>query len=106
MTRFERGRLPVGYTRIVSASVQARDGFDCNKSEKRMAAPQIIKIQHQYDYRTNRIGEYAGGNQFMAFVVATLPTPIPKDWRSHKRWYAVRHLFDEQGTYGQKTQAW
>src|SRR5258708_1942364 len=41
----------------------------------------------------------------MAFVVATLPTPLPADWKRHKRLYAVLHTFDASGEH-LDTEAW
>jgi formate hydrogenlyase regulatory protein HycA len=37
--------------------------------------------------------------KFMAFVVATIPTPLPHDWKNHKKWYATLHSFDENGKH-------
>ena len=62
-----------------------------------MAVPDKIKISYIEGYHTEDIGQYGPGNQFMAFVVATLPEILPQDWERHKRWYAVLHTFDAEG---------
>ncbi len=65
-----------------------------------MAIPETIKIERVEDYWTHDIGRYVNGSQFMAFVVATLPyNLLGKDWEDHKRWYAVLHIFNEQGDH-------
>ena len=64
-----------------------------------MAIPDKIKIEHIKGYHTEDIGHYGPGNQFMAFVVATLPEIRPQDWERHKRWYAVLHTFDAEGNH-------
>ena len=69
-----------------------------------MGVPQAIKILREKGYHTDQIGKYGDGNQFMGFVTATLPTPLPEDWETHKRWYAVLHTFDKQGQH--HTEAW
>jgi hypothetical protein len=68
--------------------------------------PERILILREEDYHTDQIGKYGDGNQFMAFVTASLP-PIPglKDWQRHKRWYAVLHTFDAEGAH-LGTRAW
>jgi hypothetical protein len=70
-----------------------------------MGVPQTIKIRREAGYHTDRIGKYGDGNQFMGFVTAALPTPLPKDWQAHKRWYAVLHTFDKKGKH-LRTDAW
>jgi len=70
-----------------------------------MAVPQTIKVLREEGYHTDRIGKYGAGNQFMGFVTATLPLPLPKDWQAHKRWYAVLHTFDKVGKH-LNTEAW
>jgi len=70
-----------------------------------MAVPQIIKIVREAGYHTDLIGKSADGNQFMGFVTATLPTRLPKNWQSKKRWYAVLHTFDKKGKH-LRTEAW
>jgi formate hydrogenlyase regulatory protein HycA len=70
-----------------------------------MAVPQTIKILREAGYHTDRIGKYENGNQFMGFVTATLPMPLPEDWQPHKRWYAVLHTFDADGKH-LNTEAW
>jgi formate hydrogenlyase regulatory protein HycA len=69
------------------------------------AVPQSIKIAREQGYHTDRIGKYGESNQFMGFVTATLPNPLPRDWQTHKRWYAVLHTFDKKGKH-LNTQAW
>jgi formate hydrogenlyase regulatory protein HycA len=68
-----------------------------------MAVPQIIKIVREEGYHTDQIGKYGAGNQFMAFVTATLP--LPKSRGAEKRWYAVLHTFDKKGKH-LGTEAW
>lgn len=70
-----------------------------------MAVPQTINVLREEDYHTDQIGKSADGRQFMGFVTATLPMPIPADWQAHKRWYAVLHTFDKKGKH-LKTEAW
>ena len=70
-----------------------------------MAVPKTIKVAREEGYHTDRIGKSLDGNQFMGFVTATLPTPLPKKWQSHKRWYAVLHTFDKNGKH-LNTEAW
>jgi len=69
-----------------------------------MTIPTKIPIMREEGYHTDCIGRYEGG-QFMGFVTATLPIPLPKDWQRHKRWYAVLHTFDEKGNH-LRTDAW
>ena len=65
-----------------------------------MATPETIKIKRVKDYWTHDIGRYGDGNQFMAFLVATLPhNLLGKDWEKHKRWYAALHIFNKQGDH-------
>src|SRR4051794_38387976 len=75
------------------------------EAEGLMAVPQTIKVTREEGYHTDQIGKYGDGHQFMGFVTATLPTPLPKDWQAHKRWYAVLHTFDKKGKY-LNTEAW
>lgn len=70
-----------------------------------MAVPRSIKVCREAGYHTDQIGKYGGGNQFMGFVTATLPEPLPKDWQAKKRWYAVLHTFDAKGKH-LNTEAW
>jgi formate hydrogenlyase regulatory protein HycA len=70
-----------------------------------MAVPQTIKVLREEGYHTDQVGKYGGGNQFMAFVTATLPMPLPEDWQARKRWYAVLHTFDKKGNH-LNTKAW
>src|SRR5262249_57792798 len=62
-------------------------------------------IGREEGYHADRIGTYGAGNQFMAFVTATLPTPPPEDGPVRKRWYAVLHAFDKKGKH-LNTEAW
>jgi formate hydrogenlyase regulatory protein HycA len=64
-----------------------------------MAVPRILRILREEGYHTDQIGNYGAGNQFVGFVTATLPTPLPDDWQVHKRWYAVLHTFDATGNH-------
>jgi formate hydrogenlyase regulatory protein HycA len=70
-----------------------------------MAVPRTIRILREEGYHTDQIGKYGDGNQFMGFVTATLPMPLPKDWQAHKRWYAVLHSFDKKGKH-LNTESW
>jgi formate hydrogenlyase regulatory protein HycA len=61
--------------------------------------PDKIPVGHD-DYHMRNIGHAADGRQFMGFVVATLPRrKLDDDWPRHKRWYAVLHIFDDDGTH-------
>ena len=64
-----------------------------------MKIPNKIKINREEDYYTHYIGKTSDGKQFVCMIGATLPTPIPEDWENHKRWYAILHLFDDEGNY-------
>jgi hypothetical protein len=65
-----------------------------------MAIPDKIKVSYLADYHTENVGRYGDeGDQFMAFVVATLPEIVGSDWQNHKRWYAVLHTFDADGNH-------
>jgi len=64
-----------------------------------VAVPKSIKIAREEGYHTDLIGKYGDGSQFMGFVTATLPTPLPKAWQRRKRWYAVLHTFDKKGKH-------
>jgi hypothetical protein len=71
-----------------------------------MAIPKRIPIAYLPDYYTRYIGTFGNENQFMAFVVATLPKGrLTADWKKHKRWYAVLHTFDATGNH-LATDAW
>jgi formate hydrogenlyase regulatory protein HycA len=70
-----------------------------------VAVPKSIRITREEGYHTDQIGKYGDGNQFMAFVTATLPTPRSKDRHGHMRWYAVLHTFDKKGKH-LNTEAW
>jgi hypothetical protein len=68
--------------------------------------PERILIIREEDYHTDQIGQYGDGHQFMAFVTASLnPIPGVKDWQQYKRWYAVLHTFEADGTH-LETQTW
>lgn len=70
-----------------------------------MAVPKRIRIQREADYHTHHLGNFRGCHQFMGFITATLPIPLPRDWQEHKRWYAVLHQFDPWGVH-LSTEAW
>ncbi len=70
-----------------------------------MPIPETIQVERVEDYWTHDIGQYEAGNQFMAFIVATLPAVSGPNWEEYKRWYAVLHTFDAGGRHSQ-TQAW
>lgn len=70
-----------------------------------LAVPQHVPIRREEGDETDRIGRYGDGGQFMAFVVASLPLPPPRDWQAHKRWYAVLHTFDAEGRH-RATRTW
>jgi formate hydrogenlyase regulatory protein HycA len=70
-----------------------------NHWEVQMAIPEKIPIVREENYRTHYIGRYGEGNQFMGFVTATIPMPLPEDWQNHKRWYTVLHTFDSDGNH-------
>jgi formate hydrogenlyase regulatory protein HycA len=64
-----------------------------------MDFPEKIPVCRDEFYMKN-IGHAADGRQFMGFVVATLPMrKLDEDWPRHKRWYAVLHIFDDEGTH-------
>ncbi|WP_422739860.1 hypothetical protein ACN263_11935 [Micromonospora sp. WMMD729] len=65
-----------------------------------MAIPDLVPIAHEPDYRTSTIGHYDKG-QFFGSVTATLEDGVgaDDDWYRHKRWYAVLHRFDADGTH-------
>jgi len=62
--------------------------------------PKVIPIKYEPDYRTNRIGRYAGGQFFAditgAYQEGVAPGP---DWRGQQRMYAVLHRFDDGGQH-------
>ncbi len=70
-----------------------------------MSIPELIPIAYLPDYYTRYIGKFGNGNQFMAFVLATLPKQRVREWGKHKRWYAVLHTFDAKGNH-LTTDAW
>jgi hypothetical protein len=64
-----------------------------------LAVPDTIKICREEGHHTDLIGRCPDGRQFMGFVTATLPSPLPSDWQAQKRWYAVLHSFDRNGRH-------
>lgn len=63
-----------------------------------MQLPEVIPIKYEPDYRTNRIGQHAGGQFFADITGAYQGGVIPgHDWRHQQRIYAVLHLFDDSG---------
>jgi formate hydrogenlyase regulatory protein HycA len=74
--------------------------------ENAMAAPEKLRIPYEdwEDARFEYVGQYGGGNQFMAFVTGAFPGPdhFPNpggNWREIKRWSAVVHRFDRDGNH-------
>ena len=77
-----------------------------------MATPDRLLIPWE-DYESGRftlVGRYGNeGNQFMAFVTGAFladwwsgnrpPEYLRNRWAEHKRWYAVLHRFDSDGTH-------
>ncbi|MEH1166848.1 hypothetical protein V6V47_15830 [Micromonospora sp. CPCC 205539] len=65
-----------------------------------MAIPDRVPISYEPDYRTRYIGRYDEG-QFFGSVTATLEdgSGAEDDWYRYKRWYAVLHRFDADGTH-------
>lgn len=67
-----------------------------------MKFPKKIPIERIEDYHTHYMGKYENGNQFWAyetFVFAESPIPEGKDWKKHRREYAVLYLFDKKGNF-------
>ena len=65
-----------------------------------MTIPERIPFARIEKYYTRNIGTFAGGKQFMAFVVAEIDMANPdRPWEERKRWYAVLHKFDENGAH-------
>jgi hypothetical protein len=62
-----------------------------------VAIPDRVPITYEPDFHTRTIGRYDEG-QFFAWVTATLGDG-DGDWASRKRWYAVLHRFDRDGTH-------
>jgi hypothetical protein len=62
--------------------------------------PEIIPIKHEPDYRTDRIGRYAGG-QFFADVTGAYQegVVVGTDWARQQRIYALLHRFDNDGRH-------
>jgi hypothetical protein len=70
--------------------------------ERKGNVPSKIPIKREVDYHTHYVGaakENGRRVQFMAFIAATLPRPLPKNWEEQKRWYAVVHRFDDRGRH-------
>jgi len=65
-----------------------------------MAIPDRVPIAYEPEYRTSHIGVHDDG-QFLGSVTATLDDGAAalRDWFRHKRWYAVLHRFDPDGTH-------
>ncbi|MQY12432.1 hypothetical protein SRB5_25660 [Streptomyces sp. RB5] len=66
-----------------------------------MPIPAVIPIRYEPGYRTEHIGRYDEG-QFFASVTAAYTDdfrPGADDWLRHRRWYAVLHRFDADGTH-------
>ncbi|WP_406389640.1 hypothetical protein [Streptomyces sp. NBC_00887] len=65
-----------------------------------MAVPEIVPIAHEPDYRTETIGQYAGG-QFLASVTYAFPQRISlgEGREDRKRLYAVLHRFSSEGQH-------
>jgi len=63
-----------------------------------MRLPEVIPIKHEPGYRTDLIGQHAGG-QFFADITGAYQegTVIGGDWREQQRIYAVLHRFDDDG---------
>jgi formate hydrogenlyase regulatory protein HycA len=70
-----------------------------------VAIPKSIKVAREKGYHTDRIGKCGDGKQFMGFVVAAIPSPLPRNRRALERWYAVLHTFDKKGKH-LNTEAW
>lgn len=73
---------------------------DPSSNVRTMAIPDLVPIVHEPGYHTATIGSYDGG-QFFGSVTATLAdgSADEDDWAPFKRWYAVLHRFDSQGTH-------
>jgi hypothetical protein len=74
---------------------------------RHVAIPERIPIKHEPDYRTRYIGRYADG-YFFGDVTGAFPESYQLgdgDWKRHKRWYAVLHLFDQDGHHV-RTDTW
>ena len=64
-----------------------------------MTVPDLIPIEHD-EYHTSTIGTCDDG-EFFGCVVAAFAEGYQhgNDWQQHKRWYAVLHRFDHDGTH-------
>jgi hypothetical protein len=58
-----------------------------------------IKIRREVGHHTHYIGRLTDGRQFMAFIVAAPPLKNGKHQGSEMKWYAVVHLFDDEGRH-------
>jgi hypothetical protein len=60
--------------------------------------PEVIPIKYMPNYRTSRIGRWAGG-QFLADVTGAYQEGVTRgsDWQHQQRIYAVLHRFDDSG---------
>ncbi len=94
-TVIERYSIAAVARRISNCSI---DWSASRPGGRRMAIPDLIPIAREEGYHTDTIGRFEGG-QFLGFVTATLPSPLPEDWPRHKRWYAVLHRFDPDGDH-------
>lgn len=63
-----------------------------------MAVPEIIRIAHEPDHRTETIGRYADG-QFFASITYAFPEGFTRGegWQDHKKLFVVLHRFDGDG---------
>lgn len=76
-----------------------------------MAVPDLLMIPYENvgGGRFTDIGRYGDGKQFMAFVTAAFPADwwdgsrspafLRNRWAEYKRYYAVLHRFDPQGSH-------
>src|SRR6516162_8392903 len=78
--------------------------------EKKMVEPELLLVPYtDFDDRFGLVGQYADGNQFMAFVTGAFPKDwwsgshspeyLRNRWAEHKRWYAVLHRFGPRGEH-------
>lgn len=59
--------------------------------------PKQIPIKRKEKFYTHHVGAYAGGGQFMGFVVADIAESAGGSWQEQKRWYSVLYKFDDAG---------
>lgn len=66
-----------------------------------MTKPEKIKIvaEPEEDSRFHFVGKLPDGRQFMAFVTGAFPEEQPFGPPEVHRWYAVLHLFDDDGNH-------